>query len=192
MTTKQWYRYFLDSDIINFTLEDGSASKRLCRVERSRPDIDWDSIWTRIKIPSLPSAITSFLWKLEHDLLTTEVRINATLGNISATCRFGCGVVADLEHCFFRCCLTDNVGNWLLNLIRKFEPTNEDKILKISLLNEALIWTVAMTLHFIWSRRAASKIAELHLCVALLKAEVEIMKDTKFNGLADEITKVIS
>ena len=133
-----------------------------------------------------------FLWKLEHDLLTTEVRINATLGNISATCRFGCGVVADLEHCFFRCCLTDNVGNWLLNLIRKFEPINEDKILKISLLNEALIWTVAMTLHFIWSRRAASKIAELHLCVALLKAEVEIMKDTKFNGLADEITKVIS
>ena len=193
MTTKQWYNYLLDLNILKLTHEDGSVSNRVCRVERLWPDLDWESTWTRIKLPSLPNDTTSFLWKLMHDLLTTEERVNATVGNASASCRFGCGVVADLEHCFFGCCLTNDVGNWLLSLVRKFEPTNEANILKLKTpSNDALDWIIAITLHLIWSSRVASKKANLQQCVAHLKAEAEIMKNTKFNELAEEITGIIS
>ena len=101
--------------------------------------------------------------------------------------------LTQIEHCFFGCCLTSDVGNWLLSLVKKFVPTCEANILKLNLpSNDALDWTIAITLHLIWSSRVASKKANLQQCVAHLKAEAEIMKNTKFNDLAEEITGIIS
>ena len=128
-----------------------------------------------------------------HELLPSEERVYSTLGTTSALCRFGCSVVADLEHCFFRCCLSNDVGNWLFTLLRKFEPINEANILKLNMIpNDALVWTVATTLHFIWSKRVASKKADLIHCVAQMTAELEIMKNSKFTKLAEEILGIIS
>ena len=44
MTTRQWYSYLLNKDILNVIQEDGSEAKRLCKVELLSPDIDWENI----------------------------------------------------------------------------------------------------------------------------------------------------
>ena len=139
------------------------------------------------------SGVSSFVWILMHDLLTTEERINSTIGNLSASYRFGCNVVANLEHCFFRCGLTNQVGNWLLTISRKFGTMNETDILNFDVPdNKVLIWILAMTLHFIWSKRVNSKRAGLQECIAHLKAELEMMKPTRYRTLADKINEAIS
>jgi len=61
MSTKQWYHYLLDKNVLKYTQEDGSESMRLCRVERLNPDVHGESTWARLRMPSLSSAATSFL-----------------------------------------------------------------------------------------------------------------------------------
>ena len=109
MTTRQWYSYLLNKDVLKTTHEDGSESNRLCKAELLSPSIDWISIWRRSR-------------------LKTEERVHSTLGNIPASCGFGCPeVTADLKHCFFKCCMIEDIGTWLLVLASKFGTTNEDK-----------------------------------------------------------------
>ena len=101
--------------------------------------------------------------------------------------------MANLEHCFFRCGLTYQVGNWHLTISRKFGTMNETDILNFDVPdNDVLIWILAMTLHFIWSRSVNSKKAGFQECIAHLKAELEMMKPTRYKMLADKIIEAIS
>ena len=102
MSTRQWYLYLMDREIFKKTMSDGSQENNLCRIERNSPDFDWTLTWEKIRLPLLPSDAVSFLWKLIHEILPTEERINSTVGNIPATCRHCCEDqhVADQIHCF--------------------------------------------------------------------------------------------
>ena len=193
MTTRQWYEYLLNKDILKVTREDGSESKRLCRVEEVYPDTDWESTWRNIRLPCLSSAISSFLWKLVNDLLTTEERVHSTVGNSPPSCRYCLPeITANQIHCFFKCCMTKDVGGWLLALARQFGTTDESKLLKLDVYNkDALVWVIAITLQFCWSKRAASKKAALEEFTAHLRAELELMKSTKFIQLSQEISVML-
>ena len=186
MTARQWYIYLLKNEVLESTHDDGTQSKRLCRTEILSPNIDWETIWRRVRHHSLPSLVTSFLWKLVNDLLTTEERVNSTVGNTSPFCRYGCHeVVADLEHCFFKCIMTQDVGDWLLVLIEKFGPTSEANILKLDICdNDALVWIVASTLQFCWTQRVSSKKADVQECIAHLRGESELMRNSDLSLLA--------
>ena len=102
MSTRQWYLYLMDREISEKTMADGSQENNLCRIDRNSPDFDWTLTWEKIRLPLLPSDAVSFLWKLIHEILPTEERINSTVGNIPATCRHCCEDqhVADQIHCF--------------------------------------------------------------------------------------------
>ena len=194
MTTKQWYNYLLKKDILKVTNEDGTERERLCRVELACPDVDWEIIWRRVRLPCLSSATSSFLWKLVNELLTTEERVHSTVGNAPPTCRYcRLEIIADLKHCFFKCCMTEDVGNWLLTLTRQFGPTDEFKLLKLDVYNkEALVWIIAMVLQFCWSKRAASEKAVLDECTANLRAELQMIKNSPFFQLSEEISAVLA
>ena len=74
------------------------------RAELSCTSNDWEKTWTRLRLNGLGSAATSFLWKLLHQLLTTEYRLSRILPNRTPDCKLCPGhVQADLVHCFFHC-----------------------------------------------------------------------------------------
>ena len=194
MTTRQWYQYLLDKEVLKVTDAGGRQEDVLCRVERKNPEFHWVITWEKLRLPFLSSDNISFLWKLVHDVLTTEERLHATLGNISASCRYGCeeNHVANQIHCFFDCHLTYDIGQWLLKTVRIFSPNNEENILKLNVPdNSALIWTIAKTLQYSWTKRSSHQKADPTTFLASLDAELMLMAETQFKQLAEEIEILI-
>ena len=193
MTTRQWYIYLINKDVLKVFHEDGSESRRLCRAEVLSPDINWESIWGKVRHSSLSSVTSSFLWKLVNNLLTTEERVYSTIGNTTAFCRYCSNdVIANLKHCFFQCCLTKDVGSWLVALSREFGPYDEEKLLKLDVdNNDALMWISANVLHFCWLKRTSSKKAEVQECLAQLEADTSMMKIADFALLSQKISNIL-
>ena len=184
----------LKKEVLMITAASGIQEDILCKVEQKYPECDWSLTWERLRVPFLSSETISFLWKLVHDLLTTEERLNLTLGNVPASCRYGCEahLLANQIHCFFNCSLTYIVGQWLLKTVRIFGPTNEENILKLNVPNNnALIWIIAKTLHYSWIKRSSNKTCDSPSFLASLEAELMIMNETRYKQLADEIKLII-
>ena len=102
-------------------------------------------------------------------------------------------ITALTQFCdFFNCSLTYILGRWLLKTLRIFSPICEVDILKLNVSNNsALIWTIATTLQFCWTRRVSRKAADPTSFQALIKAKLMVMKDTRHNELADETLMMI-
>ena len=62
MTKKEWYRLLLEDNLPE-VVEEGSLERRLkaCRVERLRPEADWDTCWRLSRLQGLGSENISFL-----------------------------------------------------------------------------------------------------------------------------------
>ena len=194
MTTKQWYHYIIDQELLKASNDDGILVFRLCRAERLSPDMDWKSVWDKVRHPSLSSSTASFLWKLLHDLLTTEERLANTLGNTPPSCRFGCeGQEATLEHCFFKCNLTNDVGSWLLvSVQRSCSSADEKKVLSLNFSSsDSILWNTANTPQFLWNNRALKKKATLYSCLAYLRMEALKLSDTTHEQLVPSILEII-
>ena len=94
------------------------------RAEVASPGTDWESSSRRARLKGLGSQATSFLWKLLHRLLPTEQRLARILPNSSEMCKYcPTPIVADLEHCFFGCVKTENVGKSLIAAVRLHDPS---------------------------------------------------------------------
>ena len=187
MTTRQWYNYLVNYDLLKMEMDDGTEVYRPCRAERLSPHIDWSTTWKRIRFPFLSSNTMTFLWKLMHKLLPSEERLSSTLGNISPHCQLGCpdNTEANLEHCFFSCLLTYEVGAWLLDTVHIFVPNaNAQSVLNLDLpANNALIWIVANTLYFVWAKRSSKKKVSLISCLTHLRSEAIRLEETHHRQL---------
>ena len=88
--------------------------------------------------------------------------------------------------------LTYIIGQWLLKTVRIFSPISENDILKLNIPNNsALIWTIATTLHYSWSERILHKAVDPTSFQAYLDAKLLLMKETKYNQLANEISTIV-
>ena len=195
MSTKQWYYFLLNRDLFEIINDDGTCTKRLCRSESLYPDIDWPSSWRKLRLPSLSSETVSFKWKLVHDIVITEERVSSTLGTTAPVCRFGCNgyPIADQVHCFFKCVLTKEVGDWLHQVVSRYKPTSEVNILMMEIPeNEALIWVTATTLHFCWNKRTSKSKVDVPSCLAFLTAKSRMLDGTHHSELVNEIAAVIN
>ena len=194
MTTKKWYQYLIDRELLKETKEDGTQCYRPCRVERLSPDTDWTTTWSKVRHPFLSSTTATFLWKLMHDLLTTEERLWTTLGSTPPTCRFGCPMQeATLVHCFFECHRTAAVGLWVLETVQKSYPSAEKEgILKLNFsASNSLFWVTANTLQYIWTIRSSSKMVNLNSCLVHLKTEALRFNETIHEHLIQNILEIL-
>ena len=75
MTEKQWYRFLLE-ELITMETIDGTSQLKKCRVERMHQLYDWETTWRRSRLPGLGPNLTSFIFKVAHDLLPTKERLS--------------------------------------------------------------------------------------------------------------------
>ena len=123
MTTAQWYRVLLEQQV-TMVEEDNCMEFIKSRAELASPGTDCESNWRKARLRGLGSEATSFLWKLLHRLLPTEQRLSRILPNSSEMCQYcPTPMVADLEHCFFGCIKTENVGRSLITALRIHDPS---------------------------------------------------------------------
>ena len=157
-----------------------------CKAEIISPESDWDMIWSRVRLNSLDFQITSFSFKLLHNLLTTEERMAAILPNSSPLCKFSChNTPATLQHTFFHCRLSAVTGSWLLAMVRASDPAaNEEKVLRLDFDGDGgLVWVTATILHHIWESRVKSKECTIKECRAKLMSNLDFIKKTKHENI---------
>ena len=195
MTIKQWYNYLLLQD---YSTKDPNQQRILlpCKAELASPVTKWDIVWNQVRLPCLGSENSSFIWRLLHRLLPTEARLAEIQPQKVPTCRQNCprDQSADLIHVFFKCKLSENVGNWLTKIVEQTIPLSSPAlVLKLDMDgNEALIWIVVRTLLFIWKLRQRNKTASLVDCLATLTSEVKILASTRHSITVAIIKNYIS
>ena len=191
MTVKQWYNFLIETHVTN----DHEQSLLPCRAERMNPDANWNIVWSNVRMPVIPNASKSFAWKLVHDLLPTENRLFAASSVSSNKCKASCpgDPIADLEHCFFDCQLTNELGMWLLNIFKRVIPhSNPRVILNLEFENAELLFLTIEVLYFSWSRRTIGKKASLVEFTSSIDADLMILSESKYRNLGEKVKTLMS
>ena len=196
MSIKQWYQFFLGRNVLN-----GNNFEPLpCKAEIENPDLLWPEIWKSIRDPSFSSITVSFMFKLTHNLLPTESRLHSTVGRrsnqSSPFCKY-CSdrsQIADAEHCLFDCDLTRDVGQWLLDTIRKQIPaaTPKDVMSLMTFAGSGPSWVITCTMEYAWTQRLQMKRACVVECIAKLQADLRILMMTRHNSVAESALTLLS
>ena len=184
MSVKQWYHFFLTRE------NDRNPNLAVCRVERIYSDANWDEIWSAYRMPCLSPATRSFLFKMLHELLPTEQRLNRIGRNNGAVCKYTClgQPIADLANCLLSCDLVKDVGMWLLQLDTS---KTADDILQLRLDNEGKVWLAVNVLEYCWYKRSQGKKADLVECMAKLKCDIRLLRTSKYQNVAEQVCEFL-
>ena len=117
MSTAQWYRVLVEKEVTMVNIDTRSEYIK-SRAELASPETDWETSWRHARMMGLGTEVTSFLWKLLHNILPTELRLSRIMPNSQENCKFCLHpVTVDLLHCLLECVHTQEVGGWLLALL---------------------------------------------------------------------------
>ena len=146
------------------------------------------NIWQRSRMKGLGSELTSFLFKLLHQLLTTQERIARTNNNVSPLCKApGCPGrnVEDLVHSFIKCPSNNGAGQAIVDSVSSFTTgmTDEQALrLEYDPVDDyefATTWVLGNGFFKIWETRCAGKRPELYIVRADLEAKVSLLRETR-------------
>ena len=189
MSLADWYRLLVEQEITMVEPNDGPREFIKCRAETASPDTDWGVSWRRARIKGLGSEATSFLWKLLHRLLPSEDRLARILPNSSLNCKLcPSPTKADLNHCFFLCVSTKEVGTILLNMFKQHDTSvTAEKLLRLEFecedANEMpLVWIFAQTALYSWGVRASGKIVDKMMTRAILESKISLLRETRYSN----------
>ena len=197
MSEKQWYQYLLESKV---TMAENDDDNQLipCRAEIRNPGFDWEYIWSRARIAGLGSELTSFLFKVLHDLLPTQERIARTSAAVSGDCKLCVpNVKEDLLHALIRCPGNQGTGQALLHCLPLQAGLQDHCVLKLQIdledpLELPVVWFLATAWNSIWESRRLGKRPELYKVRADLEAKVSLLRETRYSEAAERITSMIS
>ena len=160
-----------------------------CRVELASPEIDWEKSWRLARLPGLGPELTSFIFKLLHQVLPTQERVARTSPVVAPTCKSpSCtgGHIEDLQHALIHCCGNNGVGVRLVELAQVLAPgVGVDRLLHLDVVVEeddefACVWWLAAGLMAIWNLRKSGKKVEQYLVRAQLEAKINLLRETKY------------
>ena len=128
MRNKQWYSFRMQQDFSENV--NGKWEPKLCKIETRNPDANWERIWRNGRLSCLDNNSLSFAFMLIHDLLPSESKVSEIIGSSPPECKFSCQHISDYLHIFFECFHSSAIGDWLFNIVTKFDPsTNKSAIL---------------------------------------------------------------
>ena len=177
---------------------DSSMEYIMSRAELASPDTDWEVSWRRARLKGMGYIATSLLWKLLHRWLPTEQRLARILPNTSESCKYcPTPTPADLEHSFFGCVKTRDVGNSLLTALRHHDPSiTPAGPLRLEFQEQGdkempLVWVTAHTLQYMWSMRTSGRVVDLFLTRSMLENKITLLRETRYENEASLIDEIL-
>ena len=170
-----------------------------CRAELRSPGTDWGCVWRRIRLPGLDSELTSFLFRLLHDLLPTKERQNRISAATPSTCTY-CqdDTEEDLLHGMFLCEYNRDVSHALVQAILAYDNTiTPRRLLTLEYdvadddLELPITWVTAETLKQIWNSRLSGKRVRLYTIRAEIESKVAMMRKTRHYNTSQKILELI-
>lgn len=157
------------------------------KAEIATPTADWSSTWSLVRRRGLSPELSSFLFKLLHNILPNAVRLHRILPNSSSLCS-RCNGEADesLSHALIQCSANGGVGRDLLGVVSHYTGSDvsmEDLLaFNFARTNEVtdfgLTWFIGTVLSTLWSKRCDKKKATKLQVVSELQVNLKIFEKT--------------
>ena len=198
ISLKDIYRFLMDEITMS---EDVSGSMQLSqlRAELAHPANDWESAWQMARQNMLGPSLTTFLFKLLHQILPTAERVSRILPNQSphcTRCRENPPATETLLHAMFDCQASHAAGVVLLNGLRKFIPNlTPSQVLTLNFnpseeLSFPLVWITAHFLSSIWQLRADKKRVELIKIRTDMEASCRLLRNSRLSSTAEVLSQI--
>ena len=185
ITVKAIYKFLL----LEITMQESEVTVyKPFKVEINSPNIQWDRTWKLSRQQMLGPNLTSFLFKLLHQILPTAERVSRILPNKSplcSRCRVEDPVVETLCHSMFECPDNQGAGEVLLQGLRRFIPDLSPlDILQLNFdldeeLNFPIVWCTATFLSSLWLLRSDKKKVELFKIRADMESKVRLLRESR-------------
>ena len=127
----------------------------------------------------------SFLWRLLHNLLPTEERLHKLHKSPSSLCKLCPDNKVDnvWSHTFSECAVSSPAMEWMLNTVRKYDPScvkQESVLLQLNPGNKdhilPCVWLITETLQFIWAKRRSKEAINVGEMAAKITAKCIALK----------------
>ena len=201
LSLKEIYRFMLEETTHHEPegQHHGQHLLKPLRVETACPQVVWKRSWIKYKQKSLGPSLTSFLFKLLHQILPTAERVARILPNHSPHCTHCRGeqpTVESLSHALFECRSNQGTGTVLLHGIQKYLPsiTTQD-ILQLNFddneeMDFPIVWCIATFLSSLWQLRADKKRVELIKIRSDMEAQVRLLRESRLTNTTDMISNI--
>ena len=170
-----WYRSILKRKIM-YTNEAGTWKWRECRVETMFPQFDWLKIWSNLRAKILMPKVSSFLWKMVHDLLNVPSRLERCKLAQSDRCRLCNAAVEDRTHSLILCEKNHGLSTRLQSLLPSVS-TLDMVCLNLSDLGQVWVWGNLAQCLWIYREKGQEPIKEE--IVSDMLERVKNLKETK-------------
>ena len=201
-TVKQLYSALLESVLYTPAIGNSPTLLKPVRVESLHTTINWGDTWRMARIPGLPSDISSFGFRLHHDLLSTQERVARLGGNRGSRapgmCRRCVDDIAETQQHVFQLCPSSHAASTaLLTVICTLEPTmTHQDMLFLQLPVEAslelpMVTTILAGLKYLWDARLEGKVANPDSLRSELEARRYILLRTKHQAAAQVMSNML-
>ena len=195
---REIYRFLIEEITM---VEDNAGIQTLTplRVEMASPSIQWDQVWSMARQKMMGPDLTTFMFKLLHQILPTAERVSRILPNKSPNCARCTGPATDtLLHSFFDCPTSHAAGEVLLVALRTIIPNlTPTKLLTLDFdLSEEesfpITWSIAHFLSSSWQLRAANKPIELYTIRSEMEAACRLLREESLATTSDMLNQTFS
>ena len=169
------------------------------RVELASPSNQWDQTWNLARQQMLGPNLTSFLFKLLHQILPTAERTSRILPNQSPNCAQCTGPQVDtLQHAFFDCHASQAAGTLLLRGLQKIVPSlTPAKILTLNFQPSeeqkfSITWSIAHFLSSLWKLRTEKKSIELRKIRSEMEASCRLLRESRLASTRELLNIIYS
>ena len=193
MSVKQWYDYLLEEEVTMEVVDDeGRLQPKKCRVELLAPSNDWSKSFYLSRLRGLSTEIRSFTFKLIHQLLPFNQRLNQFLPNNREDCQLCSAHYPESPlHGLFRCEKNNDAAQFLLHLTRPYDSTiTEENVLLFNLNCEPMyevptMLVLATGLNLIWQNRINKKGTTLYQIRAEIECLVSLLRRSRSKKLRE-------
>ena len=142
------------------------------------------------------------MWRLLHNLLTTEQRLHHLKKNQSPNCQLCLKNEVDnvWSHSFSSCSYSNPAMEWIVEVLKIMDPTitkEKSVFLEVNPVTNdnilACVWIISETLQYIWAKRKAKDQLNVNDMRAFLLAKLqEICQAKTFQNHATNLTTILS
>ena len=197
ISLKNIYRFLLE-EITMTEDESGSQTLTPLRIELANPANQWDRSWEMARQNMLGPTLTTFLFKLLHQILPTAERVSRILPNQShfcSRCKSSPPIVETLQHAMFDCDDSKASEVLLLGLKEVIPDLTPTKILTLNFdppedYSFPVVWSIAHFLSSLWQLRAEKKQVQLIKIRSDMEASCRLLRESRLHKTNDILTKI--
>ena len=195
-----WYKVLLENLVTTETDDNNFQFTKRCKIETEHPNVNWKTTWSLACTPGLTSNSYTFLFKMIHNILPTQQRLNRILPGVNSPQCTLCPTqnTSDLSHALFTCDYNVEVGNWLLSILgRVIHGVTPEQLILLNLnverdLQLPLAWLISETLNIVWNNRTVKKACNLFLTRVTLEANIMLLRKTRHSKAVEKIVEIMN